>query len=191
MTDAVALALTLSTPRAFGPSALAGLRSIVTFAALIVLAGVVLLPIVATALGGFKDLGELHSNPIGLPHVWVWSNYWEHPDQPPILAGARQFAAHRFAHRRAHAGARFDGRLHLRPSALLRRPVPPQLHPAWTPVSGRDRDRADLHQGAGSRPAQFLLGRHSAAGRLLARHGGAACCATDSSSFRSSCSTRR
>jgi raffinose/stachyose/melibiose transport system permease protein len=53
-----------------------GLAAIATFAALIVLAGVVLLPIVATALGGFKELGELHSNPIGLPSVWVWSNYW-------------------------------------------------------------------------------------------------------------------
>ena len=20
---------------------------------------------------------ELHSNPIGLPHVWIWKNYWE------------------------------------------------------------------------------------------------------------------
>src|ERR1700720_4925260 len=53
-----------------------GLATIMTFAALVVLAGVVLLPIVSTALGGFKDLGELHSNPIGLPHVWVWSNIW-------------------------------------------------------------------------------------------------------------------
>ncbi len=53
-----------------------GLAAIATFAALVVLAGVVLLPIVATALGGFKELGELHSNPIGLPSVWVWSNYW-------------------------------------------------------------------------------------------------------------------
>src|SRR5215469_1246043 len=53
-----------------------GLAPIAMFAALIVLSGVVLLPIVATALGGFKELGELHSNPLGLPHVWVWSNYW-------------------------------------------------------------------------------------------------------------------
>ena len=33
-------------------------------------------PVLATALNGFKDLGELRTNPFGLPHVWVWSNYW-------------------------------------------------------------------------------------------------------------------
>jgi raffinose/stachyose/melibiose transport system permease protein len=76
MTDAVATGA--HAPASDEPSGRAprGLTVIVMFAALIVLAGVVLLPIVATALGGFKELGELHSNPIGLPHVWVWSNYW-------------------------------------------------------------------------------------------------------------------
>ena len=54
-----------------------GLASIAIFAALVVLAGVVLVPIVATALGGFKELGELRSNPLGLPRVWVWKNYWD------------------------------------------------------------------------------------------------------------------
>ncbi|THD46650.1 MAG: carbohydrate ABC transporter permease [Bradyrhizobium sp.] len=46
-------------------------------AALIVLAGIVLVPLVATALDGFKGLGDLHANPIGLPHVWLWHNYWD------------------------------------------------------------------------------------------------------------------
>jgi raffinose/stachyose/melibiose transport system permease protein len=32
-------------------------------------------PLVATALGGFKSLGELRSNPFGLPMVWEWANY--------------------------------------------------------------------------------------------------------------------
>src|SRR5271165_798587 len=54
-----------------------GLGVIAIFAALIVLAGVVLYPILATALNGFKDLGELTGNPLGLPRVWVWSNYWD------------------------------------------------------------------------------------------------------------------
>jgi raffinose/stachyose/melibiose transport system permease protein len=57
----------------------AGLRLIF----LIGLAAVVLLPLTTTLLDGFKSLGELHDNPIGLPHVWVWSNYAE------ILAGWR------------------------------------------------------------------------------------------------------
>jgi raffinose/stachyose/melibiose transport system permease protein len=44
-------------------------------AVLIVVAGIVLLPLLATVLGGFKDLGELRTNPLGLPHVWLWHNY--------------------------------------------------------------------------------------------------------------------
>jgi len=60
-----------------------GLAAIVTFAALVVLAGAVLFPVLATALNGFKDLSELRTNPFGLPHVWMWSNYWS------ILTGYR------------------------------------------------------------------------------------------------------
>ena len=60
-----------------------GLVAIVTFGALVVLAGLVLFPVLATALNGFKDLSELRTNPFGLPHVWMWSNYWS------ILTGAR------------------------------------------------------------------------------------------------------
>jgi len=40
-------------------------------------------PLVATALGGFKTLGGLRANPFGLPDRWVWSNYGD------ILASAR------------------------------------------------------------------------------------------------------
>jgi raffinose/stachyose/melibiose transport system permease protein len=53
------------------------------YAALIVLASVVLVPLLATALGGFKELGDLRANPFGLPKVWMWRNYWD------ILTGAR------------------------------------------------------------------------------------------------------
>jgi len=59
------------------------LASIALFAALVVLAGVVLVPILATALGGFKDLGDLQSHPFSLPRAWVWKNYWD------ILTGDR------------------------------------------------------------------------------------------------------
>ena len=38
-------------------------------------AALVLVPLLATALGGFKSLGELRVNAFGLPHVWVWKNY--------------------------------------------------------------------------------------------------------------------
>ena len=43
---------------------------------LVLVAGVVLVPIIATVLGGFKDLGELRVNPFGLPRQWHVENYW-------------------------------------------------------------------------------------------------------------------
>src|SRR4029077_14155166 len=36
----------------------------------------VAVPLIATVLGGFKSLGELRTNPFGLPQVWEWENYW-------------------------------------------------------------------------------------------------------------------
>ncbi|HTR12308.1 MAG TPA: carbohydrate ABC transporter permease [Roseiarcus sp.] len=62
-------------PRGFG--------SIALFATLVVLAGVVLVPILATALNGFKELGDLQTHPFNLPRIWVWRNYWD------ILTGFR------------------------------------------------------------------------------------------------------
>jgi raffinose/stachyose/melibiose transport system permease protein len=60
-----------------------GVGSIIAFAALVVLAGAVLFPVLATALNGLKDLSELRTNPFGLPRVWMWGNYWD------ILTGYR------------------------------------------------------------------------------------------------------
>ncbi len=45
-------------------------------AVLVVVAGIVLLPLLATLLGGFKSLGELRTDPLGLPDEWHWENYW-------------------------------------------------------------------------------------------------------------------
>ena len=42
---------------------------------LTVVAVFVATPLVATVLGGFKSLGELRTNPFGLPQVWEWQNY--------------------------------------------------------------------------------------------------------------------
>jgi raffinose/stachyose/melibiose transport system permease protein len=42
---------------------------------LTVVAVFVATPLIATVLGGFKSLGELRTNPFGLPHVWEWENY--------------------------------------------------------------------------------------------------------------------
>ena len=62
MTDTVA-------PRTFDPVAL--------YKALFltVVALFVATPLLATFLGGFKSLGELRTNPFGLPQVWEWENY--------------------------------------------------------------------------------------------------------------------
>ncbi|WP_026615508.1 carbohydrate ABC transporter permease [Ensifer aridi] len=45
------------------------------YVSLSLVAMLVLLPLVTTALGGFKSLGDLRVNPFGLPSEWLWSNY--------------------------------------------------------------------------------------------------------------------
>ena len=42
---------------------------------LVIIATFVLVPLLATVLGGFKSLGELRVNPFGWPQQWEWSNY--------------------------------------------------------------------------------------------------------------------
>ena len=42
---------------------------------LVIMATFVLVPLLATVLGGFKSLGELRVNPFGWPQQWEWSNY--------------------------------------------------------------------------------------------------------------------
>ena len=93
-----AVAAAAHEPSGRRPGALA---NITLLAALVVLAGIVLVPVLATALNGFKELGELQSRPFCLPRVWVWQQLLGHPDRLPLLAGARQFAADRDADRRS------------------------------------------------------------------------------------------
>lgn len=77
------LAATGPAMRWFSLRPLGGLAGVAQFAALIVLASIVLVPLIATALGGFKGLGDLRADPFGLPKVWLWRNYWD------MLSGAR------------------------------------------------------------------------------------------------------
>jgi len=58
-----------------GGRSLDGAAAVARMGALLALTAIVLVPLLATVLGGFKELGELRANPLGLPHVWVWSNY--------------------------------------------------------------------------------------------------------------------
>jgi raffinose/stachyose/melibiose transport system permease protein len=53
------------------------------YTCLIIVAAIVIVPLLTTALGGFKTLGDLRSNAFGLPREWMWSNYWD------ILTGDR------------------------------------------------------------------------------------------------------
>src|SRR6478736_2203106 len=43
---------------------------------LTLVAAFVAVPLITTVLGGFKSLGELRTNPFGLPQSWEWENYW-------------------------------------------------------------------------------------------------------------------
>ncbi|WP_207476334.1 carbohydrate ABC transporter permease [Arenibaculum pallidiluteum] len=54
-----------------------GLLTLYLYGAMILVACIVLVPLLTTALGGFKTLGELRTNPFGLPQEWIWSNYWD------------------------------------------------------------------------------------------------------------------
>jgi raffinose/stachyose/melibiose transport system permease protein len=65
------------------PAKLASMSPVIRYAALFFVAGLVLIPLVATTLGGFKTLGDLRINPFGLPSQWEWRNYWG------ILGGGR------------------------------------------------------------------------------------------------------
>ena len=59
------------------------LSPVLRYAILFLVAGLVLVPLIATALGGFKSLGDLRVNPFGLPAQWEWNNYWS------IVSGPR------------------------------------------------------------------------------------------------------
>src|SRR5690349_18884023 len=60
-----------------------GMPVMLRYAVLLLVAGMVLIPLVAAALGGFKSLGNLRVDPFGLPREWEWRNYWD------ILSGTR------------------------------------------------------------------------------------------------------
>ena len=61
----------------------AWLAPLALFAALVAMAGAVLVPILDTDLNGFKALGDLQTHPFNLPEHWVWANYAD------ILCSAR------------------------------------------------------------------------------------------------------
>ncbi len=61
---------------------------------LTIIAAIVLIPLLTTALGGFKSLGDLRTNPFGLPTEWHFENYYRHPLRRPLLAADDELADH-------------------------------------------------------------------------------------------------
>jgi raffinose/stachyose/melibiose transport system permease protein len=84
MTDAVA-DTPITAPRQSQQSGrnLSAGTQIYLYTAMIIIAAIVIIPLLTTALGGFKTLGDLRRNAFGLPETWMWSNYWD------ILTGER------------------------------------------------------------------------------------------------------
>jgi raffinose/stachyose/melibiose transport system permease protein len=92
---------------------------------LLLVAGLCLVPLWATIIGGFKSSGELRTNALGLPRVWLLDNYvsivagirfWQMLGNSAIIAGftvfltlfVRSMAAYVLAHLR-FAGVRWLG----------------------------------------------------------------------------------
>jgi raffinose/stachyose/melibiose transport system permease protein len=66
------------------------------YALLLTMAAVVLMPLAAALLGGFKSLSELRADPFGLPETWRWqqyagilatSRYWRMMGNSLLMAG--------------------------------------------------------------------------------------------------------
>ncbi|HVW92549.1 MAG TPA: carbohydrate ABC transporter permease, partial [Devosia sp.] len=45
------------------------------YTSMAIVAAIVVIPLLTTALGGFKTLADLRGDPFGLPAQWQWSNY--------------------------------------------------------------------------------------------------------------------
>jgi raffinose/stachyose/melibiose transport system permease protein len=58
--------------------------SLARLLALVLVAGFVLLPVIATVMGGFKTMGDLRVNTAGLPAEWVLSNYLDVLTRPVV-----------------------------------------------------------------------------------------------------------
>ena len=126
-------------------------------------------PLLATVLGGFKSLGELRTNPFGLPKVWECEHYADILFSKRYWQLLRNSRDHLDALGAADADRRLDGGVRVRAHQVLRPHHAAQLFHHGAVVSGRDRDPAAVHQGARSRPARHLFRRGAAAGRVQPR----------------------
>ena len=123
MTDAAAD--TLNVPSRTASTVESGQRvnsrtQVYLYACLVIVAAIVIIPLLTTALGGFKTLGDLRSNAFGLPKTWMWSNYTDILTRRALLAADGQLAAHRGADCVPDLGLRRDGGVRVRPCEVLR-----------------------------------------------------------------------
>ena len=128
----------------------------------------ILIPVVYAVLGGFRDTGQIGSDPVGLPIPWVFSNYgeilgsgtfWRQVCNSALIALVSTLLTVPLAALAAFVFARFafPGR-----EVLYAR-----LH-ARAAVPGRGRDPADLHHGPQPRAARQPARRRAAPGRVRA-----------------------
>ncbi|HEU0242606.1 MAG TPA: carbohydrate ABC transporter permease [Candidatus Limnocylindrales bacterium] len=66
--------------------------SVLRYAVLLVVAGVIVTPVAFAALGGFRDAPQLAANPVGLPDPWVWRNYTDSLTSPSFWIQLRNSA---------------------------------------------------------------------------------------------------
>jgi len=74
MTDHALPAVRYADSKVLFANPMASLARLLT---LFIVAGFVLIPLLATVLGGFKTKGELRTNPFGLPEHWLLDNFAE------------------------------------------------------------------------------------------------------------------
>ncbi|HWC82929.1 MAG TPA: carbohydrate ABC transporter permease [Pseudonocardiaceae bacterium] len=47
-----------------------------TYLAALVIVGITVVPLLFVIIGGFRTNAQINAAPTGLPHPWVWQNYW-------------------------------------------------------------------------------------------------------------------
>ena len=125
-----------------------------------------LVPILYAILGGFRDTGQLSTNPVALPDPWVFTNYSEILAVLDLLAPGLEQRPHRAGVDGAHRAGGGARGVHLRPLRLPRaRGALHDLH-ARAALPGRHRDPSDLHHGAQPRAARQPARRRPPPGGL-------------------------
>ncbi|MEO8684617.1 MAG: carbohydrate ABC transporter permease [Devosia sp.] len=74
MTELTAPPIDAATAAGGGRKLRAGTQTYL-YACLIIVAAIIVVPLLTTAFGGVRTIGDLRGNAFGIPREWVWSNY--------------------------------------------------------------------------------------------------------------------